>query len=74
MSGAWTRSYHPAGLPGLGVTNTHSIASWAQPHTAPATNTSGYDLPPTPVAWPRSDSATTDTTKPTASATVFGLA
>ena len=35
---AWSRSYDPAGLPGLG---------WAQPRIAPATTTAGYNLLPT---------------------------
>ena len=53
----------------------HLVASWAQPHTAPATTTAGYNLPPTPMAWPRLDyAAAAATANPTASATIFGPA
>ena len=61
---AWPHSYNPTGLPGLGATNTHSIASWDQPHTSPTTIPAGYDLPPMPVARPRYDLQPTPVTRP----------
>ena len=46
--------------------------SWAQPCTAPATTTAGYDLPHMPVTRPRQEyAATAATDNPTASATLF---
>ena len=40
-------------LPGLDSTDECSVASWTSPHMAQATTTAAYDLPPTPVTWPR---------------------